>query len=203
MVEVTAWEDVLEWWLGEARRRPEGTNQKLDLWWSGSPEIDAQVRERFSDLLAQAARGELDHWKETAAGTLALILLLDQVPRNAHRGTADAFAYDALALALACELIDAGGAAELSPVENVFLRMPLEHAEDPAMQQRCVAEMEALASSCDPSWREQVEGFVAFARRHRDVIARFGRFPHRNAVLGRESTAEEIVYLEDGARFGQ
>jgi uncharacterized protein (DUF924 family) len=203
MVDVAPWEAVLEWWLGEARRRPEGTEGKLGLWWSGSPEIDAQVRERFCDLLAQAARGELDDWKETSAGTLALVLLFDQVPRNAHRGTADAFAYDARALALACELIDAGGDAELSPLENVFLRMPLEHAEDLAMQERCVAEMEALANACDPAWREKVAGFVGFACRHRDVIARFGRFPHRNAALGRESTADEVTYLEDGARFGQ
>jgi uncharacterized protein (DUF924 family) len=203
MVDSAAWEEVLEWWLGEARRSPEGANQKLDLWWGGSPEIDAEVRARFADLLAQAARGELDDWKETAAGTLALILLFDQVPRNAYRGTADAFRHDARALALACELIDSGSDAELNPVENVFALMPLEHAEDLAMQERCVAKIEALANACGPTWRETLEGFADFARRHRDVIARFRRFPHRNAALGRTSTAEELRYLEDGARFGQ
>jgi len=203
MVDAAPWEDVLEWWLGDARRSPDGTDAKLDLWWSASPEIDAQVRERFGELLARAARGELDPWKASAAGTLALVLLFDQVPRNAYRGTANAFTYDGRALALACEMLDAGRDAVLSPIERVFLRMPLEHSEDLAMQERCVAELEALASSCDPSWRENMDGFVDFARRHRDVIARFGRFPHRNGALGRESTAEELTYLEDGARFGQ
>lgn len=203
MVKTQPWEDVLEWWLGEARRRPEGAAEKTELWWSGGAEVDARVRERFADLLARAARGELDAWGETPEGTLALVLLFDQVPRNVHRGTADAFAHDSRALDLARGLIDAGRDAALSPIEHVFLRMPFEHAEDLAMQERCLAEMEALARSCPPEWREKMEGFVDFARRHRDVIARFGRFPHRNAALGRESTPEERAYLEDGERFGQ
>jgi uncharacterized protein (DUF924 family) len=197
------WEEVLEWWLGDARRDPEGTAAKKDLWWRGGAEVDRRVRERFAPLLERAARGELDAWKETAHGALALILLFDQVPRNVHRGSREAFAYDDRALALARELIDAGRHTGLSPIEQVFLRMPLEHAEDLALQERCVAEMEQLARTCEPRWRTRLEGFADFARRHRDVIARFGRFPHRNAALGRTSTKQEEAWLKDGERFGQ
>lgn len=197
------WQDVLEWWFGEARRRPEVSADKSALWWGGDPEIDARVRARFGRLLERALRGELDAWQETPEGVVALVLLFDQVPRNIHRGTAEAFACDARARALAVALIDAGGDAGLAPIERVFLRLPFEHAEDPALQERAVAELEALARSCGPAWRELLEGYAGYARRHRDVIARFGRFPHRNAALGRASTSEELAYLEDGERFGQ
>jgi uncharacterized protein (DUF924 family) len=132
------------------------------------------------------------------------VLLLDQFPRNLQRGTADAYAHDAQALALARRTLERGLARELTPVEHVFLLLPFEHAESLAAQDECVARAERLALDCPPAWREVIRSFVPFAVQHRAIVERFGRFPHRNRVLGRASTPEELAYLAGGAEtFGQ
>lgn len=132
------------------------------------------------------------------------MLLLDQFPRNLHRGSAQAYAHDAQALALARRTLASDLPNALSPVEHVFLLLPLEHAESLAAQDECVARAQRLAAACAPEWRPVIERFVPFAEQHRAVIEAFGRFPHRNRVLGRASTPAEERFLRDGAEtYGQ
>src|SRR5690606_32287203 len=132
---------------------------------------------------------------ETPQGRLALIILLDQFPRNMYRETPQAFAFDAKARALTLEGLQAGDDQALRPIERVFFYLPLEHAEDLALQHRCVELFETLAASLPEETRKSFDGFTDFARKHRVIVERFGRFPHRNAILGRESTDEEIAFL--------
>lgn len=170
--------DVLDFWFSD---------RVSAKWWVKDPDFDAEVEARLGDLHREAVAGALDEWAATAEGALALVLLLDQVPRNIHRGTPDAFACDAKARATTKAAIDAGHDRSLGePSQRLFLYMPLEHSESLADQERSVA---LMASLDNPHWHD-------FAVRHRDIVARFGRFPHRNAILGRESTAEELAFLE-------
>ncbi len=149
-------------------------------------------------------RGELDHWKQTARGRLALIILLDQFSRNVYRGTAAAFAQDEAALALCTEGIELGQDRELEPCERTFFYMPLEHAEDAEAQALCVRKFREVAADAPAPWRDIFERNVDYANQHKEIVDRFGRFPHRNAVLGRASTPDEDAYLADDApRFGQ
>ena len=164
-------------------------------WFRRKPAFDAAMRARFEPAHLAASRGELDGWSQNGEGALALVLLLDQVPRNIYRDSAHAFATDGLARAAAGRAIDAGldqaAPADLQP----FFYLPFEHAEDAAMQQRSLALFEAHAA------RTGDESYLRHARNHADVIARFGRFPHRNTVLGRTTTAEEAAFLAGGG-FG-
>lgn len=160
-------------------------------WFQGGPAFDAQCRERFTDAHHAAARGELDAWMEHAEGALALVLLLDQMPRNLFRHSAHAFATDPLARRCAMRAIAAGHDAHVEDALRVFFYMPFEHSEDLADQAHAVALIEALGS----------ETYTKYAHAHRDAILRFGRFPHRNRELGREDTAEEQAYLEAGGGF--
>ena len=149
------------------------------------------MRQRFLSLWEQAARGELDRWQGTPLAATALIVVLDQFPRNMFRGTARAFSTDARALAAADRAVGHGFDRTLSREERTFVYLPFEHAEDLAAQRRALALFEAL----DPNDMEYV-------KRHHEIVARFGRFPHRNAILGRESTAEEIEFLKQpGSSF--
>ncbi len=174
---------VLEFWFSDAARPH---------WFVRSEAFDARVRDVLGPLHTQAAHGELDGWATDARGALALVILLDQAPRNLHRGSADAFATDELALRHARTAVDLGLDRELGEEERVFLYLPFEHSESLADQDRCVALMSGLPN---PMWLD-------YAERHRQVIARFGRFPHRNAVIGRESTAEELEFLtQPGSSF--
>ena len=176
-------EDVLEFWFDEATRPH---------WYLRSEAFDARVRDELGPLHARAVRGELDAWATEPRGALAVIILLDQASRNLHRGSADAFASDALALKHARATVDAGHDRAFTEVERVFLYMPFEHSEALADQERCVALMSELPT---PQWRD-------YAERHHRIVARFGRFPHRNAVLGRESTPEELEFLKQpGSSF--
>ena len=183
---MTTPEDVLTYWFAPG---PERTAR----WFRGDAATDADVRRRFASTLESAAHGELDGWAATPRGRLALIVVLDQFSRNVHRGTARAFAQDAHALALCVAGLARGDDRALAPEERAFFYLPLEHAEDAAMQARSVACFEALAAEAP-----EQSGFVDYAREHRDVIARFGRFPHRNAILGRRSTPDEEAFLAAG-----
>jgi uncharacterized protein (DUF924 family) len=182
-------QDVLDFWF--LATASEGYGKARDEWFRKVDAFDAQVRERFGVAIAQAVAGGLREWDaEGPQGTLARILLLDQFTRNARRGTPGAFEGDTLALAAARQLVDSGADQELEPVQRQFVYMPFEHAEDAGMQERSVELMSALA-------REHAgfESELDYAHRHRGVIARFGRFPHRNAILGRAPTPEETEYL--------
>ncbi|MBZ5714686.1 DUF924 family protein [Nannocystis pusilla] len=175
---------VLEFWFSP-RVRPK--------WFVRSDELDHEIRETFGELHARAAAGALDGWAASPRGALALVILLDQFPRNMFRGTAEAFASDAKAREIAKLALEAGLDHDLSQEERLFLYLPLEHSEDLADQERCVELMRALDET--PLWHD-------YAVRHRDIIARFGRFPHRNAILGRDSTAEECEFLmQPGSSF--
>jgi uncharacterized protein (DUF924 family) len=168
------------------------------LWWGKDAAIDADLRERFGSTLAAARRGELDGWAETARGRLALVIVLDQMSRNIHRGSPEAFAGDAKARDLVHAGLERGHDRELPPDQRVFMYMPLEHSESLAEQDQCVALFQALAdevAATDAELGKRYAYYLTFADRHREIIARFGRFPHRNAVLGRESTAEELEFL--------
>jgi len=191
-------DDILEFWFGELDAAGLCVTDRSALWFGSSEETDKTCRERFGALLQQALRGQLDHWAEDDRGLVALVVLIDQFSRNVHRGTPRAFAGDPRALALACAAIDAGRHRQLPAIHRVFLYLPLEHSEDLAMQARCVALFEELV---EDSGRTEVESFLRYAVAHRDVIARFGRFPHRNAILGRPSTDTEQDYLANNGGF--
>ena len=160
-------------------------------WFRGGPGFDLQCETLFADLHIEAASRKLDAWMDTAEGALALVLLLDQIPRNIFRGTAHAFATDPLALALASRAIDAGFDKQVDPMLRIFFYLPFEHSEAMADQDRCCALFKTLGNADLLHWAEL----------HADIIRRFGRFPHRNHVLGRETTADEQVYLDAGGGF--
>src|SRR3712207_5814534 len=162
---------------------------------AGGPEVDREITERFGQMLEQARRGELDHWAETPRGRLALIVVLDQFSRNVYRGSPLSYAQDEKALELALEGIDAGIDRELSFMERIFLWMPVGHSEDLALQERSVRHKEEEAADAPPHLRAMADFGISQARAVRGVIARFGRHPHRNEILGRTSTPEELEYL--------
>ncbi|MCW8807574.1 MAG: DUF924 domain-containing protein [Rhodanobacter sp.] len=171
-------------------------------WFAADPVFDAALRQRFGAAAEAAAEGRLDDWAATAPGWLALLILLDQCSRNLYRHDPRAWAQDPRAQQLALAGIDRGADRALTAVQRVFAYLPLEHAEDLTLQQRSVALFEALCVEAPIGQRARFEGFLDYARRHREVIARFGRFPHRNAVLGRTSTPAELAYLaQPGAGF--
>ena len=173
-------------------------------WWTSTPEQDAQVRAAFGDALSKARSGELEHWRATPEGTLALVILLDQFSRNIHRGTPQAFAADSQARAVVKQALAEGVDQALPYYGRVFLYMPLEHSEDLDDQLRSVQLFEALVHDAPPGHADEARYFLSFAHKHRDIVARFGRFPHRNPLLGRVHTEEERAWLEEGGEtFGQ
>lgn len=160
-------------------------------WFQGGDAFDAQCRARFSDAHHAAARRELEDWLDTAEGALALLVLLDQIPRNIFRGSGHAFATDALARHYAGRAIEAGHDAAFEPALRGFFYLPYEHSEDMADQRRSLALFTASGHA----------EYTQYAQKHLDVIERFGRFPHRNRALGRVSTPEEQAWLDAGGGF--
>jgi len=182
-------QEVLDFWFLAPNDPLYGAQRAA--WFRKDEAFDAAITERFAPLIEQAVAGGLREWDQLGpTGALARILVLDQFTRNAYRGTPASFAGDTLALAAARQLADSGDDQDLLPVQRSFAYMPFEHAEDAAMQERAVTLFTQLAA-LHPDY----EGMLDYAHRHRGVIARFGRFPHRNAILGRASTPEEIDYL--------
>jgi uncharacterized protein (DUF924 family) len=173
-------EDMITFW------RDAGT----DKWFARDDAFDARLRERFLDAHFAASRRELEHWADSADGALSLLLLLDQFPRNCFRDSGHAYATDSLARHYATRAIDAGFDAQVDPALRVFVYMPFEHSEDIADQARSIELMRVVDA-----------GYLQYAVAHRDAIARFGRFPHRNRALGRTSTAEEQAWLDAGGGF--
>ena len=196
---------VLSFWFEDATLSPEALQRRSAVWFSADdPAFDAECAARFATLVDDAARGGLGDWAGTPHGRLALVILLDQMPRNIHRGSPGAFMHDALAAAHCLDGIESGQDRSLHAVERIFLYMPLQHAEDPDLQRRSVEQFESLAAEVDDVWRDRFAENVRYARMHRDIIERFGRFPHRNRILGRTSTEEELRYLAgDAPTFGQ
>jgi uncharacterized protein (DUF924 family) len=184
---VADFQEVLDFWFGPAGAREYG--RPREAWFKKSEDFDDTIRARFLDLHQQAAEGRMQGWRAAPDSLLALIVVLDQFPRNLFRGTSRAFATDSQALAAAQLAVAQGFDRLLSPVQRWFVYLPFEHAEDLALQRLCLDLFEGLRS--DPA----SAGTIDYARRHLEIIARFGRFPHRNAALGRDSTPEEIEFL--------
>lgn len=202
--------EVLHFWFGARPYSAAQVQQHSRLWFGepGAPELTPQtdelVRERFGDLTRQAAAGRLSAWESGPRRRLALILLLDQFPRNIFRGTPQAFAQDRRALELTLDGMQVGGDATLDPVERIFFYMPLMHAESLDIQEEGVAAFTRLLDEAPAEMRATFEANLASACEHRELIARFERFPHRNRILGRDSTEEELRWLASlGHSFGQ
>lgn len=193
---------IRSYWFGDSVSDADVVREKSALWWGKDPEVDAAMARRFRRALAAAETGTLDAWSQTTAGRLALILLTDQFPRNIYRGQARSFSFDRLALAWCLEGLRDRRDRPLRLIERVFFYMPLEHSEDLDHQVRSVALFEALLAEAPADLKETFAGYAEFARRHHAIIARFGRFPHRNAILGRHPTDAELAFLrEPGSSF--
>ena len=193
---------ILDFWFDKLSGVEEIRPQRFRLWFGGMEETDRLVRDRFEADLHRAMRGEYDHWAQTPRGALALIILLDQFSRHIHRNTPQAYAFDHKALELCRTGLALGQDRSLSIIERAFFYLPLEHAEDSVMQQLSVRLFEELLASSPEGMKKTCEGFLDYAVRHRRIIERFGHFPHRNAVLGRHSTAEEEAFLQEpGSSF--
>lgn len=184
--------DILAFWFGSGKPGPDPASR----WFGKDPSFDAEIRARYGNAIEAALAGAHEAWSGTPRGALARILLLDQFTRNVFRDTPRAFAGDARALAAAESAVARGFDRALDPVQRGFVYLPFEHAEDAAMQHRSLALFGALARETGD------DTLLVWARKHADVIFRFGRYPHRNAILGRASTPEEVAFLaEPGSRF--
>ncbi len=202
--ELVSAETILDFWFGPIDAQGQLVEERMSLWFGGGEDADARLRERFGQTHGAATRGELDAWADSPRGRLALILLLDQLTRSLYRGSAEAFAQDARALDLAMEALARGEDEQLALIERVFMYLPLEHSEAINHQALSVAKFRALTRQAPESARELYEVFERYAVDHHDLIAEYGRYPYRNVVLGRESTARERAYLSGGgATFGQ
>lgn len=179
---------VLDFWFGAGT--PE-LDQPRQVWWARDDRFDKLISEQFGELHKRAARGDLHEWSSEAEPSLALVILLDQFSRNLHRGSSAAYANDPRARQVAAGAIDLGFDRLLLPIRAQFFYLPFMHSEHLEDQSRCVSLFEALVGLPDQ------ENSVSFARRHEDIVRRFRRFPHRNAVLGRESTEDELAFLEE------
>jgi len=196
---------ILAFWFKEKSLSAPQIDARMDLWFGQDPVFDHEIEEAFAGDMEDASEGRLMHWAETPRGRLALILLLDQFPRNVYRNSAEAFARDKLALKLCVEGAMQKIDRDLSPIERVFFYMPLQHAESRKVQAKSVDIYNRLAQAVSETYRETFETVAQFAELHRDIIEQFGRFPHRNRLLGRENTPEEAEYLagDDAQDFGQ
>ena len=191
-------EEVLSYWFPEGIDDADSQTRRhqMDRWLAGGPEVDREITERFGEVLEQARRGELDHWAQTARGRLALIVVLNQFSRNVYRDSPLSYAQDEKALKLAVEGIELGMDRKLESAERFFFWLPLGHSEELALQERSVRHAQEEAAKVPAQRRAGTEFEVSQAKATRDVIARFGRHPHRNEILGRTSTPEELEYLK-------
>jgi uncharacterized protein (DUF924 family) len=197
-------EEILNYWFGELKEGEIPSSEYCAMWFSKRIDVDEFIKTNFEGDLKLAMEGRLKTWEDSPQGTLALIILLDQFSRNMYRGTEMAFAQDSLALEICLRGIEKGFEKKLNPVERLFFYMPLEHSEDLEMQKKSVeyfSMLEKLYTS-PPSLASMISEFRYYAERHYVIIERFGRFPHRNEILGRESTPEEVEFLKQpGSSF--
>ncbi|SFG07947.1 DUF924 family protein [Neptunomonas qingdaonensis] len=196
-------DEVLQFWFGDlVGGFP--VNDRENIWWKGGAELDREIDALFGARVNAALRGELNEWRQTPRGRLAMVVLLDQFTRNMYRGMAEAFKGDDIARSIVLESLEHQHDEALEFAERIFFYMPLEHTESLDMQDLCISRLESLLLDVPLKDRHRVHSAIDFASQHRDMIVRFGRFPHRNQVLGRESTAEELAYLNQSHhRWGQ
>ena len=196
-------EDILQFWFGELQGDADVDPSKMKIWWMGGEEIDAEIERRFGAKVADALAGNLGAWAESPRGALALVILLDQFTRNVGRGTVRAFAGDRAALELCLTAIDRGYDRRLRVIERSFLYMPMMHAEDRDIAGRSIATFEQLSKEI-AALGVEFPDFRSHAVQHAQIVIRFGRFPHRNELLGRTPTADESDFLVSGGpSFGQ
>jgi uncharacterized protein (DUF924 family) len=197
-------EDVLAFWFGELDESGRADEVHRKQWFSSDPAFDEEIRQRFKALHEEIAGGGRQEWRTSGRGLLASIVVLDQLSRNMFRGTANAFAADPLAQELADAAVTAGADRASRYDERGFVYLPFTHAEDLEKQNRAVALFESWAAELSPSLADGALTQLRYAVMHRDIVARFGRFPHRNRALGRESTPDEQAFLaEKKSGFGQ
>ena len=186
---------IVHFWFGDTADDALTAQRQSRLWWRKDTRTDQLITRRFAGLVQQACRGELESWLSSPGGRLACILLIDQFGRHIHRGSPAAFAHDKQAQAMTLAGLERGHDRELRPIERVFFYLPLEHSEELAHQQLSVSLISELVAGLDEATASVFASFEDYAARHRDIIERFGRFPHRNEVLGRQSTREELEFL--------
>lgn len=195
-------DEVIEFWFGGTGVPTQETYMR---WFTRDLAFDDEIRTKFGTLQADAAAGTLDRWQETPRGELALIILLDQFSRNLFRDKRQAFANDDVALSIAQNLLRSGRTKQLTTIQRAVALVPFEHAEDREAQAEGVAGFSTLlddAQKSDPDALDMVKNFLGYAEKHRDIVQRFGRFPHRNQVLGRTSSVEELAFLQEpGSSF--
>ena len=195
---------VLDFWFSDGAMDQPTIDSRLDRWFSANSDFDALIRQEFGTLVERASKGALNSWAEEPEGRLALILLLDQFRRNIYRSTPKAFSRDAQAVKLCVEGAATGAYKTLTPLQQVFYFMPLQHAESLRIQQRSLKIYEGLLAGVSETLKATFATFAQFAELHHDIIAAHGRFPHRNRILGRPDTPDEAAYLESaGTSFGQ
>lgn len=194
---------VLDFWFADGLQTGWPSKEMKDIWFGGGAALDDSVRLQFGEQVAQAIQGGLRAWELQPLSRLALVLLIDQFTRNVFRGTAQAFAGDGRAQQLVTDALALGWDQTLPCVGRVFLYMPLMHAENLALQNECVIRFTQLLADTPEHLKARLKGNLDFAVQHKEIIARFGRFPHRNLTMGRQSTNEELVFLHTGPRFGQ
>ena len=183
---------ILTFWFGNSA---DEAKEHAARWWKKDPAFDQEIRAKFETELQRATRGELDGWLEEPESSVAYVVLLDQFSRNMYRDTADAFAQDERALRATLRGIERGFDARLSPLQRYFFYMPMMHAENRALQRRSVQTFEKLAEEKGTGFDGMLRGAADYARRHCDIVERFGRFPHRNNILERTTTADEAAFL--------
>jgi uncharacterized protein (DUF924 family) len=210
---------VREFWFGKSLTGPLpgsgelastalALNRRVNVWFESSPQLTGQhdelIRSQFADLVERAGRGELAAWADSPRRRLSLIILLDQFPRHLYRGTPQAFAYDTEALGLTLSGMQSAADGALNIIERLFFYMPLQHAESTEVQDESVSAYRRLAAESPAELRSTFETSLQSAEEHRELIRQFGRFPHRNRILGRENTPEEEAFLKTGVeKFGQ
>ena len=195
-------EDVLDFWFGELNELGCSSPEHRRRWWTKSDAFDEAIKSHFLHDYEAIVAGERDAWRNTARGALAYIIILDQFSRNMFRGAPEMFSADELAREVCCEGLDAGFDAELSFDERVFFYLPLEHSEEMADHRRCIELFESLADRAPEPLEGDAKYYLDFAARHKAMIERFGRYPHRNETLGRASTPDETEFLEEpGSSF--
>ncbi len=194
---------VLDFWLGDGVLHGWPGEKMNDRWFGVDAAVDSEIKQRFGSLVTQALADGLADWEAGPLQRLSLVILLDQFTRNIFRGSARAFAGDSRAQTLVLDALRDGQDAALPWVGRVFLYMPLMHAEDLTLQRQCVRCFERLLAEAPAPLHKTLQGNLRFAESHLDIIERFGRFPYRNAVLARSTSAAEHEFLKSGPRFGQ
>lgn len=197
-------EQILRFWFADTANNVQAVQKRYNFWFEAKPETDRLIYDQFSDVYAQARTGALKTWQTAPRSCLALIIALDQFPRNLFRGTPGAFITDLHAQQICQQGLRQHQLSELNCAEQLFFLMPLQHSENLALQEESLRLSEAAVAQAPPDWHEFLKSFLRSTRKHLELIQRFGRFPHRNIVLGRESTLEEQVFLNSGSgTFGQ